>query len=129
MNNYDGSVNSGDIFPHTPASVYDPNTALTSFDLKLEMSATKSISGLQLQVWQNDYTVTVPLSDYVKTTDGKWYTVSANLGNMAKGANKLAKLKDLYATKELRVLVVNPTASDVVSTMGIDNIRMVRVVQ
>jgi hypothetical protein len=129
MANNDGSVNGGQLYPSIPADLYDPESNLSNFDMKFEMAVTKPVGDLVVQVWvPGDFTVTLNLKDFIKSSDGQWYTVSANLGNMAKSdGTKLAKYKDYKALTEGRVIVANPTANDIPQTMAIDNIRLLRV--
>lgn len=129
MGNNDGSINGGKLYPSTPANLYDPEANLSAFDMKFEMATTKPVGDLVVQVWiPGDFTVTLNLKDFIKSSDGQWYTVSANLGNIAKSdGTKLAKYKDFAAATEGRVIVANPTSNDIPQTMAVDNIRLIRV--
>jgi hypothetical protein len=119
----------GIIWPTTPAAIYDPNAAASNFDFKFEMASTQPIGELLLQLNQNGYSISVPLKTFVKSADGKWYTVSANLGELAKSGAKLGKLKDLTANQTFQMVISNPGAADLPATLAIDNIRIVRVLQ
>jgi hypothetical protein len=129
MGNNDGSINGGKLYPFTPAGLYDPNANLSNFDMKFEMAVTKPVGDLVVQVWvPGEFTVTLNLKDFIKSSDGKWYTVSANLGNLAKSdGTKLAKYADVQSLSEGRVVIANPTAADIPQVMAIDNIRLMRV--
>ncbi|WP_242916494.1 glycan-binding surface protein [Pontibacter liquoris] len=133
LGNNDASFNGGKLFPTTPAELYDPAASLANFELRVEIAATQPVGDLLLQVWQSnsgkDFDTAVPLKDFVKSADGKWYTVAVNLGNLAadKGATKMAKYGDFTKATELRVLIQNPTAATIPTTLAIDNIRIVNI--
>jgi hypothetical protein len=134
MSNNDGSVNDGVLYPKVPAADYDPTNNITEYALKFEMCSTKPLLDLIVQVWQNnngsDFTGNVLLSDYVKTTDGNWYTVTFPLKNMTAGGVGFGRYGDFAnANIELRTIVFNPTGTDIPATLGIDNIRVVRLPQ
>lgn len=127
MDNWSGT-NGGKLFPQTPADKYDGETPLASYDLKFEMSTLQPIGELLLQLSQNDFGINVPLKDFVKSADGKWYTISVNLGKMVNGGgNAMNKYKDLNNNQTMRIVISNGTTADVRATMAIDNIRIVRV--
>ncbi len=132
MANGDGSIDNGNIFPAAPADKYDPQTPLANFDLKMEISATKTVGPLQLRVSQNNggaLTLDIPLANFIKSEDGKWYTVSANLGDLARSdGSKPATYMDLEGPGTLSVSIVNATPADFPVVIGIDNIRIVNVV-
>lgn len=119
----------GVIWPTTPSSVYDPNAPLSNFDFKFEMASTQPIGELLLQLNQNGYSITLPLKNFIMSNDGRWYTVSANLGDLAKSGAKLSKLKDLTANQTFQIVISNSGGADVPATLAIDNIRIVRVLQ
>lgn len=129
MANNDGGHNNGKLYPTTPAEHYNPEEALSNFDLKFEIASTKPVGELLAQVWQSnggkDHTVQVPLKNFVKSADGKWYTVTINLGDLANGGVKLVKYKDFTGPTDMRLLIQNPTGADIPATLAIDNIRIV----
>jgi Surface glycan-binding protein B xyloglucan binding domain len=132
IDNYDGSINSGSPFPLAPTALYSPSLPLTDYDFKFEAASTKALGGLQVQVWEQNgnpsYTINIPLSNFIHTTDGTWYTVSANLGTLlGSNGSSLAKYGDLISPKSIRWLIINPTGSDIAATIGVDNIRIVKV--
>jgi hypothetical protein len=122
--------NTGKILPNTPAEKYQPTDPIANFDLKMEMAASGgSLEGLRLQVWvpgtpAGDVEVLVPLTNFVRSTDGKWYTVTVPLADLAKSGTKLAKFSDLNPG-EMRLVIQNSTAADIPATIAIDNIRIV----
>ena len=124
MNSYDPSINNGSIWPVSSTN-FAANTSLSSLDLKFEVSSLFPVGSIQAQVWQADFANTVDLKDFVMSADGKWYTVTINLGNMVKGSTKLATYGELSKTNELRVLFQNPTTADIPAKFAIDNIRIV----
>jgi hypothetical protein len=128
-NNDSTAENGGKPYPVAPAAHYGPEEALGNFDLKFEIASTKPVGELLAQVWQSnggkDYTVQVPLKNFVMSADGQWYTVTINLGDLANEDVKLSKLKDFTGPKEFRVLIQNPTDADIPATLAIDNIRIV----
>jgi hypothetical protein len=126
--------NTNRILPNAPATKYDPAANIDQFELKMEVAATGSpINDLLLLVWISDTKAgtverNVPLSDFVRSTDGKWYTVSVPLSTLATtGGAKLAKYGDLNQN-EIRLVVQNPTAAGIPATLAIDNIRVENVV-
>jgi len=136
MSSNDANVNGGKLYPTTPSAMYNPEASIANFDLRAEIAATQPVGELILQVWQanggKEYTASVPLADFVKTTDGKWYTISVNLADLAadNGATKFTgKYKDFIKPADLRILIQNPSAVTVPTTMAIDNIRIVNIVQ
>jgi hypothetical protein len=125
------------IFPTAPIERYAPSTPAAQFDVRFEMAVNtaESIQGLLLQIWypskNGDLSVDLPITDFVLSTDGTWYTASANLSSLVKGNVRLNTYADFLAgggdgVKQLRLLVVNPTAADIKAVVGIDNIRVVR---
>jgi len=137
MSSNDANVNGGKLYPTAPSAMYDPEASIANFDLRAEIAATQPVGELILQVWQEhegkkEYTASVPLTNFVKTTDGKWYTISVNLGDLATddGATKFTgKYKDFIKPSDLRILIQNPSAVTVPTTMAIDNIRIVNITQ
>jgi len=63
--------------------------------------------------------------DITDKAGGKWYTVTINLGNLAKGTTKLATYGDITKLNELRLLLQNPTTADIPAKFAIDNIRII----
>lgn len=124
MNNNDPSINGGVIWPVSAVN-FPANTPLSNIDLKFEVSSLMPVGELQAQAWQNDFAATISLKSFVPAGDGKWYTVTINLGNMAKGTTKLTTYSDITKTNELRLLFQNPTTADIPAKMAIDNIRIV----
>lgn len=127
------------IFPTSPAEEYSPSAPAASFDVRFDIAinTTESIAGLVLQVWfpdsqGNELSYDVPLADFVRTTDGSWYTLSAALNRLTNGSTRLNTYGDFLkgdgGTKQLRLLVINTTSSDISAVVGIDNIRIVRAV-
>ena len=125
MNNWDGATNNGTLLPAPGGTNFAANTPLSSLDLKLEVSSLRPVGELLVQVWQSDYSVNVPLKNFVKSADGKWYTVTVNLGDLVKDGNKLATYGDLSKQNELRVLLQNGTTAAIPTKLAIDNIRIV----
>lgn len=113
-------------------SGFDPNASISNYEVKMEMASTLPVGALMLQVWQPNANVgtiekNVPLSSFVKTADGKWYTVSVNLADVTGAGGKLTKYKDLYGADEkgeLRLVFINSTTSDIPTKLAIDNIRI-----
>ena len=135
--------NSGvQIFP--TGEGYEPSTPAASFDIRFEVAinTTASIEGLQMQVWfpdvnGNELSYNIPISDFVKATDGSWYTMSLNMSRLTNGSTRLNTYSDFLAgtfidqginTKQLRLVVINSTSNDIPAVLGIDNIRVVRAV-
>lgn len=127
----------GQIFPTAPADMYNANDPIANYEARMEVAVanTASLNGLQLQVMtqeatDKEITANVNLKDFVRSTDGKWYTVAVPLANLANGSTKLAKYGDLLkgnktGVKHYRVVIVNTNAADVPATIAIDNIRIV----
>jgi hypothetical protein len=120
MTTYDGTV----IWP-APSTNFAATTSLANIDLKFEVSALSPVGDVQAQAWQNDFSATVSLKNFVMSADGQWYTVTINLGDLAKGTTKVATYGDLTKINELRVLLQNPTTADIPARLAIDNIRIV----
>lgn len=128
------------IFPTEPAEKYAPSTPIGNFDIRLEMAVNTaaSIAGLELLIWfpdknGNELQVSIPLTDFISTTDGTWYTFSVNANQLTSGNVRLATYGDFLAggsdgVKQLRLVIQNPSANDVPVAMGIDNVRIVRAV-
>ncbi|WP_245588155.1 glycan-binding surface protein [Algoriphagus terrigena] len=129
------------IFPTAPADEYNPAAPAASFDIRFDIavSTTENITGLNVQIWYpdskgNELSYDIPLSDFIKTTDGSWYTLSAALNRLTNGSTRLNTYGDFLkgdsgGTKQLRLVVINTTSSDIKAVIGIDNIRVVRAVQ
>lgn len=119
------------LFVPLPAS-FDPEASIASYEVKMEVAATLPISALMIQAWQPNPNVgtiekNTPLSDFVKSSDGKWYTVAVNLADVVSATGKLSKYKDLYAAdgvSEFRLLLVNSTPAGIPTKLAIDNIRV-----
>lgn len=135
LTNWDGVQ----IFPTEPGTDYAPSTPANKFDIRLEMavSSTASIDGLELQFWfpdknGNELSYNLPITDVIRQTDGSWYTVSVNLSLLTNGTTRLNTYQDLLDgdgwAKQLRLVVINPTANDISAVMGFDNIRIIRAV-
>ncbi|QDH80769.1 hypothetical protein FKX85_17675 [Echinicola soli] len=138
-----GGVN---IFPTTPEDRYAPSTPLGKFELRMEMviNTDSPIDDLILQVaWgskirnQSDdgwefYSMNVPISDFISSTDGKWYTLSGNLSQLSFDNKRIADYAEFISGNgdgltELRLVVQNSNSSESIPVvMGIDNVRVVR---
>jgi hypothetical protein len=125
------------IFPTAPIERYNPAAPTSQFDIRFEIAVntTESIEGLLIQVWypsrNGELQVDVPINNFVLTTDGQWYTTSVNLSTLVRGNVRLNTYADFLAgggdgVRQLRLLVVNPTAADIKAVVGIDNVRVVR---
>ena len=129
------------IFPTEPASLYNSEDPIANYEAKMEVAVANisSLEGIQLQVMtqeatDKEITTNVDLKDFVRSTDGKWYTVAVPLADLANGSTKLAKYGDLLkgnksGVKHFRVVIVNTNAADVPATVAIDNMRIVNVVK
>jgi hypothetical protein len=128
------------IFPTTPADEYNPSAPAANFDVRFDVavSTTENITGLEMQIWfpdinGNELSYNIPMSEFIKTTDGSWYTLSAALNRLTNGSVRLNTYGDLLkgdggGTKQLRLVVINTTNSDIKAVVGIDNVRIVRAV-
>jgi hypothetical protein len=116
---------------------YDASTPASSFDLKMEMAVVgSSVQGVVLQVnfprENGTFSANVNLSDFVRSTDGKWYTVTVPLSNLAtSGGAKLGTYGDVLTngvgkTHEIQFVIANSAAAGLATTMAIDNIRIVK---
>jgi len=139
LTNYSGTQ----IFPEGEG--YEPSAPAGSFDIRFEVAinTTQSIEGLEMQVWYpdsqgNELSYNIPMSNFIKATDGSWHTLSANMTQLTNGSTRLATygqfLEGSYDdkgvnTKQLRLVVVNSTSNDIKAVLGVDNIRVVRAVQ
>ena len=126
------------IFPEGEG--YEPGTPATNFDIRFEVAinTSESIAGLEMQIWYpdsngNELSYNIPMSDFIKTTDGSWYTLSANMTRLTNGSTRLNTYGDFLKgdgfTKQLRLVVINSTSNDIQAVVGVDNIRVVRAVQ
>lgn len=128
------------IYPTAPADRYSPEAPIANFVVRTEVavSTASSIEGVILRVWTMDKNGTeiqtdVPLTDFVRTTDGKWYTVTVPLANLANGPTKLATYGDALAGNpdgqhhlRLHIFNTNPDGSPAIpAVIGIDNVRVV----
>ena len=127
------------IFPTAPAEEYSPSAPAASFDIRFDIAVntTANISGLVVQVWfpdskGNELSYDIPLADFIKTTDGSWYTLSAALNRLTNGSTRLNTYGEFLQgdgfAKQLRLVVINTTSSDIQAVVGIDNVRVVRAV-
>jgi hypothetical protein len=128
------------IFPTEPAAMFKAEDPIANFEARMEVAVanTASLNGLQLQVMtqeatDKELTANVNLKDFVRSTDGKWYTVAVPLANLANGSTKLAKYGDLLkgnkkGEKHYRAVIINTNAADVPATITIDNMRIVNTV-
>lgn len=128
------------IFPTAPAEEYSPSAPAASFDIRFDIAinTTENISGLVLQIWYpdskgNELSYNIPLSDFIKSTDGSWYTLSTAMNRLTNGSTRLNTYGDFLkgdggGVKQLRLLVINTTSSDIKAVVGVDNIRIVRAV-
>ncbi len=129
------------IFPTAPDNEYNPSAPAASFDVRFDIAVntTANITGLELQIWYpdsngNELSYNIPMADFVKTTDGSWYTLSAALNRLTNGSTRLNTYGDFLkgdggGVKQLRLVVINTTSSDISAVVGIDNVRVVRAVQ
>lgn len=125
------------IYPTSPAENYDPSLPIADFDARMEVAVNTSASleGIELQVYyQNEsdteLTANVPLTDFIRSKDGSWYTVTVALDKLANGTTKLDTYGDILTGNSggqhhFRIVIVNTTANDVPVTMTIDNVRVV----
>lgn len=127
------------IFPTEPTAMYKAGDPIANYEARMEVAvANTALKGIQLQVMtqeatDKELTANVNLSDFVRSTDGKWYTVSVPLATLANGSTKLANYGDLLkgnkkGEKNYRVVIVNTNAADVPATIAIDNMRIVNTV-
>ncbi|WP_192350144.1 glycan-binding surface protein [Algoriphagus sp. Y33] len=130
------------IFPE--GTGYEPSTPAANFDIRFEVAVntSSSIEGLEMQIWfpdanGNELSYNIPLSDFIKTTDGSWYTLSTNMTRLTNGSTRLGTYADFLEgtyddtganTKQLRLVVMNPTSNDIQAVLGVDNIRVVRAI-
>ncbi|MEB2785664.1 glycan-binding surface protein [Algoriphagus persicinus] len=125
------------IFPEGEG--YEPNTPAANFDIRFEVAinTTESIAGLEMQIWfpdsqGNELSYNIPMSEFVKATDGSWYTLSANITRLTNGSTRLNTYGDFLkgdgGVKQLRLLVVNTTSNDIQAVVGVDNVRVIRAV-
>lgn len=130
------------IFPTAPAEKFDPEAPIDNFAAKMEMavSTTASIANLEVQIMVMskdglELTANVKMTNFVKATDGSWFTVSIPLDKVANGDAKLVKYGDLLNGGGLdandvlihhyRVVIINPHPTDAVPVvLGIDNMRI-----
>ena len=91
-----------------------------------------------MQIWYpdsngNELSYNIPMSDFIKTTDGSWYTLSANMTRLTNGSTRLNTYGDFLkgdgSAKQLRLVVINTTSNDIQAVLGVDNVRVVRAVQ
>ncbi|WP_200979199.1 glycan-binding surface protein [Echinicola sp. 20G] len=129
------------IFPTSPEDKYNPSAPIGNFDIRLEMAVntTSSLEGINMDLWYpdsqgNELQVSVPLVNFITTTDGTWYTISVNASQLTSGNIRLGTYGDMLAggadgVKQLRIVIQNTTGSDVPVVMGVDNVRIVRAAQ
>ncbi|MEB2775450.1 glycan-binding surface protein [Algoriphagus sp. D3-2-R+10] len=125
------------IFPEGEG--YEPSAPAANFDIRFEVAinSTVSIEGLLMQIWYpdangNELSYNIPMSDFIKTTDGSWYTLSTNMTRLTNGSTRLNTYGDFLQgdgfAKQLRLVVMNSTSNDIQAVIGIDNIRVIRAV-
>ncbi|GGF26192.1 glycan-binding surface protein [Echinicola rosea] len=126
------------IFPTEPADKYTTSAPIADFDIRMEVATITeaSLEGVTLDLWYpdingNELQASVPITDFVRTSDGQWYTVSINANQLTSGNVRLATYGDFLAggadgVKQLRIVIQNANSSTVPVTMGIDNVRVVR---
>jgi len=125
LNNWDGATNGGALFPQNVAPNFAKTTPLSQIDVKFEVASLLPVGEIEAAIWQSDYQATVRLKNFVKSTDGKWYTVTINLGDMVKGGNKMATFDDVAKQNDFRLLFQNPTTAGIQAKFAVDNIRIV----
>lgn len=125
------------IYPTSPEDAYDPSLPISDFDARMEVavSSEASIDGVMLQMYYENenstgLTTEVALSDFVRSQDGRWYTLSIPLNKLANGNVKLNTYADLLtgnanSEHHFRIVINNPTADDVPIILAIDNVRVV----
>jgi hypothetical protein len=122
------------LIPETTSPKYAADAPISNFDLKMEIAASGggSLEGLELLVWipgtpAGTVEKLVKLTDFVRSTDGKWYTMSVPLADLAAsaadGGGKLTKYSDLNPN-EIRIVIQNPTANGIQATLALDNFRI-----
>lgn len=114
---------------------FEAATAIGNMDLRMEVAVEKpttNLDGIQLTVFLplsgKDYSYNFPLSNAVKTLDGKWYTVSVPLSSLVNADKQtLSTYGDLLkqGMHEIRLVINNSTSTDIDGTITIDNIRIV----
>ncbi len=128
------------IFPTEPAEDYSLSTATANFDIRFEIAVNtaSSIQGLNVQLWYpdskgNELSYDIPLSDFIKTTDGSWYTLSAAINRLTNGSTRLGTYEEFLQgdgwAKQIRLVIINTTGNDIPAVIGIDNVRVVRAIQ
>ncbi|QNF35672.1 hypothetical protein HUW51_24280 [Adhaeribacter swui] len=128
----------GQIFPTDPASNYNPEDPIANFEARMEVAvANTALEGIQLQVMtqeatDKEITANIDLKDFVRSTDGRWYTVAVPLADLVNGSTKLAKYGDLLkgnkaGVKNYRAVIINTNSADVPATIAIDNMRIVNI--
>ncbi len=127
------------IFPEGEG--FEPGTPAANYDIRFEVAinTTASISGLEMQIWypdsqDNELSYNIPMGNFTKTTDGSWYTFSANMTLLTNGSTRLGTYGDFLkgdsgGVKQLRLVVINTTSNDIQAVLGVDNIRVIRAVQ
>lgn len=119
------------LIPAIAAPKYGADTPINNFDLKMEIAASGSdpLEGLELLVWIPGTPVgtvekSFALVNYVRSTDGTWYTFSVPLADLAtSGGAKMTKYGDLNPN-EIRLVVQNPTAAGKPVKLAFDNFRI-----
>lgn len=127
-------------YPTAPSNKYNPEAPIANFDARMEVAVVTgaSLEGVQLQVfYQNqnnvEMTANVDLKNFIRSTDGKWYTVSVPLSSLANGNVKLTRYGDILTGNKdsqhhFRVVIVNTTPAAVPAMIAIDNVRVVNAV-
>lgn len=129
------------MFPTTPADLYNPSAPSGNFDVRWEMAVntTASLDGLEVLLWYpdqygNELTYAIPLGEVAHAQDGTWYTYSISLNQLTNGNTRLTDYSDFLAggsdgVRQLRIMIQNTTSTDKDAVIGIDNIRVVRAVR
>jgi hypothetical protein len=127
------------IYPAAPASHYVAEDPIANYEARMEVAVNNiaSLEGIKLEVLGSDknnkeLSFRVELKNFVRSTDGRWYTVFVPLASLVNGSDRFAKYKDLLdgntaGHKVLRVSVYNTNAADVPATIAVDNIRVVNI--
>lgn len=140
------------IFPVTPKPKYDTATSvanpIANYDLKFELAVQASslddIKDLGVQMVGYDKANTelsynVVLSDFVRSVDNKWYTITIPIGELVKDGKKMSLYKDLVLgtwagndanspaddVNSMRVIIIKSSAgSSPPVKIGMDNFRI-----
>jgi hypothetical protein len=122
------------MFPFDESKGYGATTIIANMDLRAEVAVEKpgSMEGIELLVFYAldgaEYTYAAPLTDFVLSTDGKWYTVSVTLNALATSAGKkLSTYGQMTGQEqeEIRLVINNTLSEDIDGVIAVDNIRIV----